>query len=205
MRTRIKICGIRRLEDALAAAEAGADAVGFNFVRGSSRFIEPIEAWKIVSNLPPLVNSVGIFVNASLDTFSDIEEVCPTAYSQLSGSEVETLVRACGPNVIKGIRYDAATIESELARWDRVEEVDAILIELPMTPPDAAEVARVTAALSKPIFLGGTLTLDTLPGLLHAVRPYAVDIVAGAEREPGVKDAALIKAFCLAVQSQNSQ
>jgi phosphoribosylanthranilate isomerase len=203
-RTRIKICGIRTYDDAMAAAIAGADAVGFNFVRGSARFIEPTEAWKIVSNLPPLVSSVGVFANASLDTFSDIEEICPTAYSQLSGSENETLVRECGPNVIKAVRYDAATVEKELARWDRLDEVDAILLELPVLLPAGEELAALVAAtrsLDKPLFLGGHLTPENVSDLVHTFRPWAVDLTAGVEREPGVKDPALLESMCRAVQT----
>lgn len=199
-RTRIKICGIRTYDEALAATEAGADAVGFNFIRGSSRYIEPAEAWKVVSNLPPLVSSVGIFANASLETFSDVEESCPTVYSQLQGSEAETLVRECGPNVIKAVRYDAATIERELARWDRLDEVDAILVELPAVLPDLADLARRTAAIAKPLFLGGHLTPENVGEVVRAVHPYGVDVTSGVEREPALKDRALIEAFCRAVE-----
>lgn len=205
-RTRIKICGIRTYEEALAAGEAGADAVGLNFIRGSSRFVEPAEAWKIVSNLPPLVSSVGIFANASLDTFSDIEEVCPTAYSQLQGTEVETLVSECGPNAIKGIRFDE-NIERELQRWDRLAEVDAILIELPVVvpgPEQLAELARQIAAIAKPVFLGGSLTPENVGAVVRAVHPYGVDVTSGVEKEPGVKDVGLIQAFCRAVQQADS-
>lgn len=175
-RTRVKICGVRTIDEALIAAAAGADAVGFNFVRGSARFIEPREAWKIVGRLPPLVSSVGVFADASLDTFSDIEEECPTVYSQLSGSEDVTLVRECGPNVIKLVRFDPVTIERELARWDRVDEVDAILIELPAVQPAAAELAGHVAGVNKPVIIGG-VKVETLGDIIQTVRPYAVDVV----------------------------
>jgi phosphoribosylanthranilate isomerase len=205
-RTRIKICGIRTAEDALAAATAGADAVGFNFIRGSARFIEPGEAWKIVGMLPPLVSSVGVFANASLDTFSDIEETCPTTYSQLQGSESETLVRECGPNVIKGLRYDAAMLSAELDRWDRIDEVDAILIELPADQQiDLAALARQVPQLRKPVFLGGALALENVGEIVRAVHPYGVDASAGVERERGIKDPALIEAFCRAVQQADAE
>src|SRR5947209_4580367 len=126
-RTRIKICGIKDAESALAAVEAGADAVGFVFVRSSPRFIEPEEADELVEGRPSLVSSVGLFMNMSVERFSDIEEVCPTNFSQLHGDEDEATVRQCGPGVIKAVRFEAGTIGAELARWDAVEEVDAIL------------------------------------------------------------------------------
>ena len=124
-RIRIKICGIRTGETALAAAEAGADAIGFVFHPGSQRFIEPEEAFQVMADLPPFVATVGLFVNATLEKFCEMEERCPTTLSQLHGDEPEDVVRQCGPGVIKAVHFDAETIESELARWSEVEEVDA--------------------------------------------------------------------------------
>src|SRR5262249_50745779 len=77
-RTRIKICGIRTLDAAMAAVDSGADAVGFMFVRSSVRFVEPEEAAAIMWALPPLMTTVGVYMNASVDTFADIEAICPT-------------------------------------------------------------------------------------------------------------------------------
>ena len=202
-RTRIKICGIRDADHAAAAADAGADAVGFVFVRTSARFIEPDAAWKIIGTLPPLVSSVGVFVNASLDTFSDIEELCPTTYSQLQGSEPERLVRECGPGVIKAVRFDPATIESELRRWDAIEEVDAILIDGSAGGEGAAFdwslLKPHLAAIAKPIILAGGLTPQNVAQAIREIRPFAVDVSSGVEREKGVKDPTLIESFCRAV------
>ncbi|HMN42756.1 MAG TPA: phosphoribosylanthranilate isomerase, partial [Phycisphaerales bacterium] len=128
-RTRIKICGITDEEGLFGACDAGADAVGFVFYSKSRRFIEPDEAFDLISFLPPFVSSVGLFVDASVERFSDIEEVCPTDRSQLHGNEPEDVVRQCGPGVIKAVRFDGATIERELKRWSAVEEVDAILVD----------------------------------------------------------------------------
>src|SRR5262249_28192661 len=127
-RTHIKICGVRTPEIAAAAVEAGADAIGFMFVRNSVRAIDPEVAAEIMWTLPPMITTVGVFMNASVDTFSDIEEVCPTHYAQLHGNEDEPTVRACGP-AIKAVRYDPATIRADLERWDAVDEVDAILVD----------------------------------------------------------------------------
>src|SRR4051812_15642697 len=100
-RTRIKICGIRDEGAALAAADSGADAIGFMFVPASVRYIDPEDAYGIMSVLPPLVSSVGVFADPTLDGFSDVEETCPTIYTQLHGEEDVQLVRSCGPDVIK--------------------------------------------------------------------------------------------------------
>ncbi len=208
-RTRIKICGIRDAETALVAGDCGADAIGLVFVRSSPRFIEPEDAYEIMANLPPLVSSVGVFMNHSLDAFSDIEETCPTTLSQLHGNEDEKLVRRCGPGVIRGIRYDAATIAAELARWEALDEVDAILVDGSAGGEgqafDWSGLAAAVENVSKPIFLAGGLTPENVGEAIRAVRPYAVDVSSGVEREKGVKDPALIEAFCEAVRRADAQ
>ncbi|MBX3378411.1 MAG: phosphoribosylanthranilate isomerase [Phycisphaeraceae bacterium] len=201
-RTRIKVCGIRSLEIALAAVEAGADALGFMFVKSSVRSIDPDAAAEIMWALPPMVTTVGVFMNASVDTFSDFEEACPTHYAQLHGNEDEATVKACGP-AIKTVRFDRATIGRELDRWSAVEEVDAILVDVATPPdgsaPDWAGLAAAAERCTTPIILSGHLTAQTVAPAIRAVRPYAVDVSAGVEVEPGVKDPSLIEAFCRAV------
>jgi len=184
--------------------DAGADALGFMFVPGSPRCIDPEEAFALMAALPPLVATVGVFADPEIDDFSDIEEVCPTSLTQLHGSEPDKIVKAIGPDVIKAVRFDAATIGAELTRWDRSEDVAAILIDgsagglgqafdWKLLPPLLAEIA-------KPIFLAGGLTPENVAEAIRTVRPYAVDVSSGVEREKGVKDAGLIASFCRAVQ-----
>lgn len=203
-RTRIKVCGIRTHEAATAAADAGADAIGFIFVRSSPRYIKPESAFEIMSVLPPMVSTVGVVMNMSIDAFSDLEESCPTTYSQLHGSEDETLTRQCGPGVIRAIRFDAETIAAELQRWDALEEVDAILVDGSDGGEgqvfEWAKLAGAAAEISKPIFLAGGLTPENVGEAVRAVRPYGVDVSSGVEKERGVKDLALIAAFCEAVR-----
>jgi phosphoribosylanthranilate isomerase len=204
VRTRIKICGIRSPEIARAGVDAGADALGFVFVRSSPRSIEPEEAWAMIGGLPPLVSTVGVFVNAPIDAFCDIEERCPTTYSQLQGNEEIPLVRQCGPGVIKAIRYDAATIRDDLARWDGIDEVDAILVDGSAgglgESFDWSGLATHLTGVSKPVVLAGGLTPGNVAEAIRAVRPFAVDVSSGVEMERGVKDPALIEAFCEAVR-----
>lgn len=203
-RTRIKICGVRSLDVARAAADAGADAVGFVFVPSSVRYIEPAEAWRVVSALPPMLTTVGVFVNASVETFSQIEEICPTDFAQLQGNEPEDVVRACGPRLIKAVCFHPQTIARDLLRWDAIEEVDAILVDGSAGGAgEAFDWALLTphvARIRKPIILAGGLNPQNVGQAIRAVRPFAVDVSSGVERRRGEKDPALIEAFCQAVR-----
>lgn len=188
---------------AAACVDAGADSLGFVFVPTSARYITPEDAWEIVSALPPMVTSVGVFVNASVDTFCDIEEVCPTNYAQLAGAEPERVVRECGPGVIRTVRYDSGAIGSDLERWNAVEEVDAILIDAP-PELDWATLIPHLEAINKPIILAGGLTPSNVGDAIRALRPFGVNVSDGVERERGVKDAGLIEAFCAAVRGADA-
>jgi len=203
-RTRIKICGVKTPDIARAAIDAGADAIGFMFVRSSPRYIEPEAAAQIMWGLPPMLTTVGVFMNASVDAFSDIEEVCPTHYAQLHGNENEPAVRDCGP-AIKAVRYEAATIAQELARWSAIDEVDAILVDGSAGGAgesfDWAGLKAAMEGIQTPIILAGGLTAQNVADAIRIVRPYAVDVSSGVERERGVKDPALIEAFCEAVRA----
>jgi phosphoribosylanthranilate isomerase len=178
--------------------------VGFVFHPSSQRFIEPEDAFAIMASLPPFVSTVALFVNATLEKFSEIEERCPTNLSQLHGEEPAELVEACGPGVIKAIRYNAATIEQDLARWSKLDEVDAILVDGSAggggTTFDWNALAAVKHACTKPLILAGGLTPSNVGQAIRAVRPWAVDVSSGVESSPGVKDEALIHAFCAAAR-----
>lgn len=207
MRTRIKVCGVRSVATARAAAAAGADAVGFVFHKASPRHIEPEAAWAIVGSLPPFMSTVSLFVDASLERFCDTEEQCPTDLSQLHGDEDEERVVECGPNVIKAVRFDAGTIGAELARWDAVVEVAAILVDgsaggegKRLDWGALAPFVRSRGDDAKPIILAGGLTPENVGEAISVVRPWGVDVSSGVESSPGVKDAGLIRRFCEAVR-----
>lgn len=210
-RTRIKICGIRDDDGALAAIDGGADALGFVFYEASSRFIDPEDAYPMVRALPPMVVSVGLFVNATADAFESVSRMCPTDYAQLHGQEGPDLVRACGPRVIKAIRFDAATIRQELTHWAAIDEVDAILVDGSAggrgTSFDWAALADArNAASDRPLILAGGLTPDNVGEAIRAVRPFAVDVSSGVEHpdRAGEKDPARIRAFCRAVRAADA-
>ncbi|MFG0286018.1 MAG: N-(5'-phosphoribosyl)anthranilate isomerase [Phycisphaerales bacterium JB039] len=204
-RTRIKICGIRDWPAAQAAADAGADAVGFVFAKSSPRYIEPAEAARLMADLPPFVVTVGLFVDPDLDEFVTVEEQCPTHYTQFHGSEPVELVRQCGPDIIKAVRFDRARIESDLRKWGAIDEVAAVLVD--GSAGGMGEAFDWTAlrapaeACPKPVILAGGLTPENVREAIAAVRPWAVDVSSGVERERGVKDASLIRAFCAAVRA----
>jgi phosphoribosylanthranilate isomerase len=203
-RTRIKICGIRDVETGLMAAEHGADAIGLVFVKLSPRYVEPEVAWEIASFLPPFVTSVGLFVNAKPKDIEAVREVCPFDLVQLHGQESEPTVRACGPNAIKAIKFDPATIEADFHKWNQVDQIDGLLIDGSAGGEGVAldwlALANVTEQSEHPIILAGGLTPENVGEAIRIVRPWAVDVSSGVESEKGVKDAGLIAAFCEAVR-----
>lgn len=203
-RTRVKICGIRTEEALFAAADEGADAVGFMFVRSSPRYIEPQAAGELLGLLPTFVSSVGVFADPDPDDFAEIEQACPAAYTQLHGAEDARLVRACGPDVIKAVRFDPATIAADLAKWDEMDEVSAILVDGSAggrgVAFDWTLLAPHIEACAKPVILAGGLMPDNAAAAIRACRPWGVDVSSGVEKERGVKDPALIEAFCKAVR-----
>lgn len=207
MRTRIKICGVRDLPGALAAAEAGADAVGFVFVPASIRNITPADALEIALVLPPMITKVALLVDPAPDDAARLAAEFPLDAIQLHGSEDERAVadvrEAVGCPVYKAVRYDPDSIGDELRRWEAVPEVDAILVDGSAggqgTAFDWAGLARAAAGVEAPIVLAGGLTPDNVADAIAAAHPFAVDVSSGVEKPRGVKDPALIARFARAV------
>jgi phosphoribosylanthranilate isomerase len=186
---KIKICGITRLEDALAAARLGADALGFNFWPRSKRYVAPVEARKIVRRLPSFVTPVGVFVDPSRDEVLGAVDASGVAVAQLHGDEPPELCISLPLPVLKAIRVADRHSLAALVSY----EVQGFLLDAP-TPGYggsgeifdwalAAEVAR-----ELPIVLAGGLGPDNIAEAVRAVRPWAVDVASGVERAPGVKD-----------------
>lgn len=202
-RTRIKICGLRDADSLAAAVESGADAVGFNLIPESPRFIEPEDATELMYMLPPMVTAVGVVRNLSVDQYCEIEARFPAPIMQLHGTEPEKTVAACGPGVIKAVQFHLHTIDADLKRWNDLDEVDAILIDGSAGGEgrsfDWNTLAQKLELVDKPVFLAGGLTPDNVGDAIRAVRPYAVDVASGVESASGVKDPARIEAFCRAV------
>lgn len=207
-RTRVCIYGVRTETEALDAAEAGADGIGFFFNPKSARFVEPEEAWEIAAVLPPLVSTIGVLENATVEKFLEIEERCPTDYSHLHGNEPEDVARQCGTRAIKTVRFSPQTLERDLARWDAVDEIDAVLIAMDASAiADAAALDAVAAAvrgLSKPVLLGGGLTASNVARVIAAVGPWAVVVSGGVEDSSGRKSRVRVTEFCEAVRSADA-
>lgn len=207
-RTRVKVCGITSVEAARAAVEAGADVLGFVFVPGTPRYVEPDEAFEIMGSLPPMVGTVGVFRDATLDEFIEIEQQCPTDWSQLHGHEPEALVRDCGPRVIRAFRFRAESIGADLTRWGAIDEVDALLVDGSEGGRgeafDWGALAGPMGSIDKPVIIAGGLHPGNVADAIRACRPYAVDVSSGVESSPGVKDPAKLRAFCRAVRDADA-
>ena len=206
--TKIKICGITRFEDALEAAQAGADFLGFNFYPLSPRYIAPTLVRKIVDLLKAdgfeNVLGVGVFVNEPPERIREVMAASGLTAVQLHGDETPAEVSALsGFFRIKAVKVRDARWADELARYG----ADAYLADAPhMTLPGGSgqsyDYAKVTeAAAAHMIFLAGGLTPETVGRAVEVVRPFAVDVASGVESAPGQKDANLVRAFIQRVRA----
>ena len=201
---KVKICGITNPEDALMSVEAGADALGFVFFQGSSRFISPAQATAIICRLPPFVPTVGLFVNEELATVNAVADQCRLDIVQLHGGESPDYCHAIRRRIIKAFRVkDAASL-------DLVVEYHVAGILLDAWSPAAHGGTGMTfnwdiaarAAVSRPLILAGGLTPENVAEAVVTVRPYAVDVSSGVESAPGKKDAGLVSRFIRATRSK---
>jgi phosphoribosylanthranilate isomerase len=185
---RVKICGITSSEDALAAVRLGADALGFVFAQ-SPRQISPDRAQEIIRQIPALIQTVGVFVNATPDWMQEVRTFCGLDLLQLHGEEPPEVVARVGGRVIKGIRVGADHAPS----WDAYPETTLLLdTYVPHARGGTGasfdwNLAR-EAARRRPIILAGGLTAENVQDAIGIVRPYAVDVSSGVEQEPGRKD-----------------
>ncbi|OII56828.1 N-(5'-phosphoribosyl)anthranilate isomerase [Pseudomonas putida] len=200
---RSKICGITRIEDALAAAEAGADAIGFVFYAKSPRAVDVRQARAIIAELPPFVTTVGLFVNASRCELNEILEVVPLDLLQFHGDETPQDCEGYHRPWIKALRVrpgDDLEAACRLYAGTRGILLDTYVPGVPGGTGEAFDWSLVPARLSKPIILAGGLSADNVGQAIAQVRPYAVDVSGGVEQAKGIKDAAKIEAFMRAVK-----
>ncbi|HEY7725722.1 MAG TPA: phosphoribosylanthranilate isomerase [Anaeromyxobacteraceae bacterium] len=199
---RVKICGVTRLEDALAAAAAGADAVGFNFWPGSRRFVSPGAARAIASRLPPFVTAVGVFVNQDP---AEVRRACLAAgcaAAQLHGDEPPADAAAVGLPVLKAFRLAAPGDLRALDRWPGA----AVLLDAPSEGYGGSgrgfdwSLARRAVEAGRTVVLSGGLAPENVAAAVRAVRPWAVDVASGVESSPGVKDRELVARFVRAAK-----
>ncbi|CAM8337858.1 MULTISPECIES: phosphoribosylanthranilate isomerase [Candidatus Methylopumilus] len=198
MRTRTKICGITRLEDAKASVRAGCDALGFVFYKESPRYIA-LDAFKvIVKELPPFVTKTGLFVNADP---AEIEEAIQSGLVnvlQFHGDETPDFCRQFNFPYIKAVAVSSSVDLIQYAK--DFHDAEALLLDayhehLKGGTGQTFDWNLIPQSLSKPIVLAGGLTVDNVKEAIKKVKPYAVDVSGGVEESKGIKNSLKIQAF----------
>lgn len=202
----VKICGITRAEDALAAVECGADALGFVFWPSSPRFIDPYRAREIASTLPPFVTTVGVFVNQPADQVNNVARVVNLAAVQLHGDERPEDAAAIVRPVIKAVavrdRFDSASLDEWTSRTTILLDVHDPMARGGTGRTVNWEIAAA-AAERRRIVLAGGLTPENVANAIALTRPFGIDVSSGVEVRPGIKDHARLKALFEAIHVNN--
>ncbi|MFQ5581317.1 MAG: phosphoribosylanthranilate isomerase [Mariprofundaceae bacterium] len=196
-RTRIKICGITRLEDALAASRLGVDAVGFVFYDRSPRYIAPMKAAGIIRQLPPFVSAVGLFVNPTQEAVDEVLKYCPLGVVQLHGDESPEFCQAQERRVIKAVAVSNAEDLKRAKAYTCPLLLDA---KAPKGVYGGAGESFDWSLLAGfehdyPLILAGGLCADNVEQALSIRQWFALDVSSGIESSPGIKDAEKMKAF----------
>lgn len=202
---RCKICGITRVEDALAAVHAGADAIGLVFYAASPRAVSIEQARAIVAALPPFVAAVGLFVDASRDEVRAVLEAVPLDLLQFHGDETPEECEGYGRRYLKALRVKSGDdVAVEVARFPGAAGVllDTYVPGIPGGTGEAFDWSLVPSDLSHPVILAGGLTAENVGAAIRQVRPYAVDVSGGVEAAKGIKDAEKIRAFIRQAKAQ---
>jgi phosphoribosylanthranilate isomerase len=198
LRTRVKICGITRVEDALVAVQYGCDAIGLVFYAQSPRHVLPARAAEIVAALPPFVSAVGLFVNAARDEVETVLETVHLDLLQFHGDESPDDCMRYGLPYLKAVRVRAETNLLQYAAdyaGARALLLDTYAEGVPGGTGRVFDWELIPASLPKPVVLAGGLDAANVGEAIRRVRPYAVDVSGGVEREKGIKDADRIAAF----------
>ncbi|MDQ6966068.1 MAG: phosphoribosylanthranilate isomerase [Mariprofundaceae bacterium] len=202
-RTRVKVCGITRIEDACRAAELGVDALGFVFYPASPRYISPAAAADIIRALPPFVSAAGLFVNAEQGEIDAVLQACPLDVLQLHGDESPEFCAAQSRRVIKAVAVREAADTARISTFDCPVLLDA------KAPPgvyggtgnrfDWALVRHIRHA--HPLILAGGLDAGNLGDALAVRQWHALDVSSAVEVSPGIKDGGKMQRFMVAVLS----
>ncbi|MBC7932868.1 MAG: phosphoribosylanthranilate isomerase [Rubrivivax sp.] len=202
--TQVKICGITNTEDALAAIEAGAELLGFNFYRKSPRCVSPEDARRMVEQLPEHVKGVGVFVNEDAEGVARIASDAGIATVQLHGDESPELCATLRDlSIIKALRVGKDFRIEDVAKF----ETDAVLLDAYVKDFRGGtghtfdwSIARRTRDVVRRLVLAGGLTPENVAAAVKYVRPYAVDVCSGVETAPGRKSFHLMQRFVEAVR-----
>jgi len=203
MTTLVKICGITRLEDALAAARAGAHAIGLVFYAGSPRHVTPAKAGEIIRAIPSFVTSVGLFVNASAAEVRSVLAEAPVELLQFHGEETPGFCRQFGRPFLKAVRVGPGVDLLQYARDYRDAQallLDALVEGLQGGSGVTFDWNFIPRDLALPVILSGGLTAENVTEAVRRVRPLAVDVSSGVESAKGIKDASKIAAFMKGVR-----
>lgn len=197
-RTRVKICGITCIEDALAAAEAGADAIGLVFWPGSRRHVQPGVAAEIVAALPPFVTTVGLFLDPSEGRVWDVLDTVPLAMLQFHGDESADFCERFARPYIKAVPMGGNHAPQVYAAPHATAL--GFLLDSHATGEAggtgmAFDWTRVPDDFTRPVILAGGLTPDNVREAVRTVRPWAVDVSSGVESAPGRKDVNRMQTF----------
>lgn len=202
---KVKICGITSYDDASAAVEAGADALGFVFYDKSPRFINPVRAAGIISKLPPFIQTVGLFVNEETEQVNWTADYCGLDIVQLHGDETPEDCLELKRRVIKAFRIEKIISIDPLEKYQDYQ-VSGYLLDA--WSPDAYggtgrtfnwELAQ-SAKQYGPVILAGGLTPENVAEAIRVVNPYGVDVSSGVESALGKKDAEKVREFIRAAK-----
>lgn len=198
MRTRVKICGITRKQDVIAAAQAGADAIGFVFYEPSPRYVSPAQAAELVPVVPAFVSATGLFVNPDEAFVRQVLSCVPLDLLQFHGDESPEFCSQFGLRWIKAVRVrQSADIEAAFERYRGASGllVDAWDPEKYGGTGQSFNWAMIPEIRPMPLILAGGLASDNVSRAVAQVRPWAVDVSGGVESSKGIKDVAKITDF----------
>lgn len=202
-RTRIKICGLTREEDVLAAVNAGADAVGFVFYPPSARYVSPVRAAELARLVPPFVSIVGLFVNAGRDEVARTRDAVPLQVLQFHGDETEVECSGHGLPYLKAARMrpglDLLKYAASFAGAQGLL-LDAF-VEGYGGGGETFDWSLIPSGLPLPLVLSGGLHAGNVAEAIRRVQPWAVDVSSGVEAAKGIKDAARITEFVAGVRN----
>lgn len=198
MVVRVKICGLTQLEDALFAAQAGADALGFVFYENSPRHVGTAQAAFICRALPPFVTRVGLFVDAPAEFVQKVLHIVPLDLLQFHGDETPTYCAQFGKPYMKAVRVEADTDLLKYAADFAAASgllLDAYVPGVPGGTGEAFDWRLIPANFPKPVVLSGGLKPENVADAIKLARPWAVDVSSGVESAKGIKDRPKIAQF----------
>jgi phosphoribosylanthranilate isomerase len=204
MSTAVKICGVTRTQDAIAAARSGAHAIGLVFYRKSPRYVEPDAAAAIVRALPPFVTTVGLFVDAAPDEVRQVAAHVGLSMLQFHGSEEPRYCEQFELPYLKAVRVREGIDLLQYARdfyGAKALLLDAFREGLHGGTGATFDWALIPPSLPLPIVLSGGLSPENVQTAIERVKPAAVDVSSGVETSKGIKDAAKIAAFISGVRN----